>query len=56
MTDPIVAEVRRIRKEIEAEPGGDWDALERHLMESQKKRSDNLMTYSPKRLPDRGIA
>ena len=56
MTDRIVEEVRRVRKEIEAEHGGAWDALERHIMENQKKRSDSLVTYAPKRLPDRGIA
>ena len=54
MTDPIVQEVRRIRQEIEAEHGSDWDALERHLMENQKEHADSLVTYSPKSLPDRG--
>lgn len=56
MKDPIVEEVRRIRRKIEADHGNDWDALARHLIERQSASSAKLVRYPPKRLPDRGVA
>ena len=56
MKDPIVDEVRRVRKKIEADHGNDWDALARHLIEKQKASSSKAVSYPPKKLPDRGAA
>lgn len=56
MKDPIVEEVRRVRKKIEADHGNDWDALERHFIEKQKTSSAKVVSYPPKKLPDRGAA
>jgi hypothetical protein len=33
--DPIIDELRRVRKKIEADHGNDWDRLVRHLIERQ---------------------
>lgn len=51
MEDPIVAEVRDIRKKIESENGNDWDKLEKYLLKNQKKHKDKLYSGSPKSLP-----
>ena len=56
MKDPIVEEVRRVRKKIEADHGNDWDRLARYLTERQKASSAKVVSYPPKRLPDRGAA
>jgi len=50
-SDRIVQEVRRIRKEIEAEHGNSWQALERYYMEKQASSPARLFTGKPKRLP-----
>ena len=56
MKDPIVEEVRRVRKKIEADHGNDWDALAHHLIEKQNASSAKVVSYPPKQLPDRGVA
>ena len=56
MKDPIVEEVRRVRKKIEADHGDNWDSLARHLIERQNASSAKVVSYPPKRLPDRGVA
>jgi hypothetical protein len=53
MTDPIIEEVRRARKEIEAEHGNDWKALERYFMDKQESSPEKKVAYKPKRLPER---
>ncbi|MBN2313481.1 MAG: hypothetical protein JXM79_06095 [Sedimentisphaerales bacterium] len=52
-SDPIIAEVRRARKEIEAEHGNDWKALERYFTEKQNSATEKKVTYQPKKLPRR---
>jgi len=56
MKDPIVEEVRRIRKEIESENHNDWDTIEKYLCEKQARRPSLPLTYSPNKLPNRGVA
>ena len=54
--DPIVEEVRRIRKPIESELNNDWKALESHFIRAQQSHKDRLVTGKPKQLPERGVA
>ncbi len=56
MKDPIVEEVRRVRKKIESDLGNDWDTLTRHLIDRQKSLSPKVVSYAPKPLPDRDVA
>jgi len=56
MKDPIVDEVRRIRKQIESEHNNDWDALVRYLLEKQSASPAKSASYQPRKLPDRGAA
>ena len=56
MKDPIVEEVRQVRRKIEADQGDDWDHLTRHLMEIQNASSAKVVSYPLKKLPDRGAA
>jgi hypothetical protein len=56
MKDPIVEEIRRVRRQIEADHGNDWDALARHLIEPQNASSAKVVSYPFKKLPDRGVA
>ena len=51
ISDPIIEEVRRVRKEIEAEHGNDWKALERHFMKEQEESPAKKAAYQPKKLP-----
>ena len=53
ISDPIIEEVRRVRREIEAEHGNDWKALERHFMKEQEKSPAQKAAYEPKKLPKR---
>lgn len=53
ISDPIIEEVRRTRKEIEAEHGNDWEALERYFTEKQKSSPEKKAAYKPKKLPGR---
>jgi hypothetical protein len=45
-------EVRRTRKQIEAEHGNDWKALERYFTNKQKSSTEKKAAYEPKKLPD----
>ena len=56
MKDPIIEEVRQVRKKIEADHGNDWDRLTRYLIERQNASSAMVVSYPPKKLPDRGAA
>ncbi|MBN2129453.1 MAG: hypothetical protein JW741_08145 [Sedimentisphaerales bacterium] len=56
MKDPIIEEVRRVRKKIEAEHGTDWDSLARHLIEVQDASSAKVVSYPPRKLSDRDVA
>jgi hypothetical protein len=56
MKDPIIEEVRKVRKKIEADHGDDWDSLARYLIEKQNASSAKVVSYPPKRLPDRDVA
>ncbi|OHB77964.1 MAG: hypothetical protein A2Z25_15145 [Planctomycetes bacterium RBG_16_55_9] len=49
--DPIIEEVRRVRKEIEAEHGNDWKALERYFTDKQNSAMEKKAAYKPKKLP-----
>ena len=51
--DPIIEEVRRARKAIEAEHGNDWKALERFFLERQQSSPGRQIAYKPKKLPKR---
>lgn len=51
--DPIIAEVRRVRKEIEAEHGNDWKSLERYFTDKQNSATEKKVAYKPKKLPKR---
>ncbi len=46
--DPIVKEVRKVRKEIEEEYRGDPDRYYEHLKEVQKQYRGRLVRRSPK--------
>jgi len=46
MKDPIVEEVRRVRKKIEAEHGNDWDCLPRHLIRGGEISVDANGTFA----------
>jgi hypothetical protein len=52
-SDPIIEEVRRTRKEIKAEHGNNWKALERYFMQKQEAAPEKKASYRPKRLPTR---
>lgn len=56
MKDPIIEEVRRVRKKIEADHGNEWDSLIRHLVERQNTQSTQVVSYERRRLPERDIA
>jgi hypothetical protein len=55
MKDPIIEEVRRVRKKIEADHGNDWDSLVRHLLKRQNTSSAKTVSYPLKKLPDRHV-
>jgi len=46
--DPIVEEIHRIRKEMWAECGGDYDKLVARWMAAQEKRKGRLKSKSPR--------
>ncbi len=52
-SDPIIEEVRRVRKEIEAEHGNDWKALERYFTDKQNNSTEKKAAYKPRKLPKR---
>lgn len=47
-TDPIIDEIHRIRREIVEEAGGTLESLGKHLMESQKRHGDRVVTLPPR--------
>ena len=51
MSDPIIEEVRRTRRAIEAEHGNDWKALERYYVKKQNSAPVKKVIYKPKKLP-----
>ena len=51
MKDAVVDEVRRIRKQIEAEHGNDWDGLEAYLKKIGNRHKVKLYHGSPRPLP-----
>jgi len=53
MKDPIIDEVRRVRKKIEADHGNNWDSLVRHLIKKQNALSAKVVSYPRNKLPDR---
>jgi len=53
MSDPILRQVRRTRREIEAEHGNDWKALEQHFTDKQENSPEEKVTGKPKRLPEK---
>lgn len=55
MKDPIIDEVRRVRKKIEADHGNNWDSLVRHLLKRQNASSATVVSYPRKNLPDRNV-
>jgi hypothetical protein len=54
--DPIIDEVRRVRKKIEADHGDNWDSLVRHLIERQKASAVKVVSYERRKLPERDVA
>jgi hypothetical protein len=56
MKDPIIEEVRRIRKKIETDHDNNWDSLVRHLIERQNVSSAKVVSYQRRKLPDRDVA
>jgi hypothetical protein len=55
MKDPIIEEVRRVRKKTEADHGNDWDSLIRHLIKKQNASCTKVVSYPRKKLPDRNV-
>ncbi|MFW6158509.1 MAG: hypothetical protein ACOC8E_04040 [Planctomycetota bacterium] len=49
--DPIVKEVREIRRQNMAECGNDRREYARRLRESQKRHGDRLVRREPQRVP-----
>ena len=50
LKDPIVAEIRRYRKEIEHECKGDWKTIFKKIDIAQKSHQKRLVTFKPRRL------
>ncbi len=48
MKDEVIAEIRAIRREIEAESGNDPDAYLRRVYQAQKEHGDRLVRLAPK--------
>ncbi len=56
MKDPIVEEIREIRRQIEAENNGDFKQFFQKISESQKKHSDKIVSRKPRILSRKEIA
>ena len=56
MKDPIVEEIREIRRKIETENNGDFKQLFLKISESQKKHSDKIVSRKPRILSQKKIA
>ena len=48
MEDPIVAETRAIRKELDLQFGSDFDALCDFLAERESEHPERLVNYEPR--------
>ncbi|HEX6100212.1 MAG TPA: hypothetical protein VF432_28115 [Thermoanaerobaculia bacterium] len=48
MEDPIVEETREARRQLDAEFGGDLDALFVYLQEIERQHSDRVVKGEPK--------
>ena len=51
MKDTLVDEVRRTRKQIEAEHGNDWNELEAYLKTIGNRHKEKLYRGSPRPIP-----
>jgi hypothetical protein len=56
MKDPIIDEVRRVRKKIETDHGDNWDSLVRHLIKRQEASGVEVVSYEHKKRPERDVA
>ncbi len=56
MKDPIVEEIREIRRQIEAENDGDFKKIFQKISESQKKHSNKIVSRKPRILSRKKIA
>ncbi len=56
MKDPIVEEIREIRRQIEAENNDDFKHLFQKISESQKKHSNKIVSRKPRILSQKKIA
>jgi hypothetical protein len=54
--DPIVEEIRGIRKKLEKAYGSDSDAYLKHVYEQQKKSKIKLVSRSPQKKPLKKVA
>jgi hypothetical protein len=50
INDPIVLEVRKARKEIEAECRNDWELLYKRVLNAQNKHKKRLISLKPRKL------
>jgi len=58
MKDPIVEETREARRQLDAEFGGDLEALFSYLRDIEQQNSDRVVKLAPKTLmtPQRKIS
>ena len=56
MKDPIVEEIREIRRNIEAENNNDFKQLFQKISESQKEHSNKIVSRKPRILSQKKIA
>ena len=47
--DPIVEDVRKVRKQLEKKFGSDQDAFLKHIYDQEKKAKARLVSHSPKK-------
>ena len=48
MEDPIVDETREARRQLDAEFGGDLEALYAYLLEIERQNADKVVSLPPK--------
>jgi len=56
MKDPIVEEIRKTRRQIEAEFGNDIARLLEHVYEEQRKHPERFVRRQPRRLARKDVA
>jgi hypothetical protein len=54
--DPIVEEIREIRRTLEAEFNANPDNLLEYIYAQQRKKPDRLVAREPRRLSRKGVA